>query len=450
MHISLHPSASTAFNEKAQALLQAVQPAPGFSPGANPFQSDVHITASIPAKDILGDLEVSTTDYQGNTVARYFHFEGKRFGLEKESYGRLKDLASTISSNRNIRDKLSSSYVEKQLFNWVKTSFQSAIPEKSFCEALTLASNHDIAKIEAWVPIANLEIETAFFIGHVELRPVSRVVIDSWPAKLASLPETHRESIEQLFLDIRKKHQGYAAAVVSVTAEPLRAFEISIEQAKLTSSLLAIFSLGSLQPDIKCISTIHGSEALSKGTVIVNPGDRGFRMTSAVLDTPSFHSWKLAQKDVVELRRIGLDAISSLLKDNDPNDFQKAILNSLILYSKSAFTSDPVEKVIYVLSSLESMLLKNENEPIQQNLAERIAMFTATQLQKRKQIVANIKATYSVRSKYLHHGNRRSELETISEFLLNAWVFYSLLLGNTEKFSSRIEFVSAIDDAKLS
>jgi hypothetical protein len=450
MSISLHPSAYAAFNEKALALLQLVQAVPRQQPGASTFPSDVHVAASITDKDLIGEMEESATDYQGNTLARYFYIDGKRFGVEQESYGRLRDLASSICSNRNVRDKLSTSYVEKELFDWVRSAFGRDTPEKPFCESLILAANRDIAKTEAWVPIANLEIEAAFFIGRVELRPVLRSVIDAWSIKLTALPETHRKNAEQLFLDIRKKFQGCAAAVISVEAEPLRAFEVSIEQAELTTSLLAIFSLGSLLPDIKCLSTISGSESLSKGTVIFNPGGEVFRMSSAILDVASARPWRLAQKEVVELRKSGLDVISWLLIDDDPNDFKQAILNALVLYSKAAFTSEPIEKVIYVLSSLESMLLKNENEPIQQNLAERIAMFTATELTKRKQIISNIKATYSVRSRYLHHGHLRSELETIREFLMNAWVFYALLLGNAQKFSTRLEFVSAIDDAKLS
>jgi hypothetical protein len=41
-----------------------------------------------------------------------------------------------------------------------------------------------------------------------------------------------------------------------------------------------------------------------------------------------------------------------------------------------------------MLSALESILLKNSNEPIQQNLSERLAVFTAQELAKRKSIIS--------------------------------------------------------------
>ena len=450
MPISLHPSACASFDNKAQALLQHVKPLPiGQSYQAN-FPSDVPIAASIKEDEIIGEIEESTTDYKGNTVSRCFYIDGVRYGLMQEAYGYLKDLAASICSVRSVRDTLSTSYIGKVLFDWVKGAFSRVIPGQSFCDALISQAEKEIVETTAWVPIANLEIEEPFFIGPVELRPVSRTVVDGWEKVLESIPETYLDNAKKMLLDLRNKFQGRAAAVIKVKAERRRAFEISIEQAQLTASMFALFSPASLLPDIKCLSTISGSEALLQGTVIFSPEGKALHVSSSVLDIASARPWKVSCDEIEELKKSGLGNISALLSEDDPNEFKKAILNALILYSKAAFTSDPVEKVIYVLSSLESMLLKNENEPIQQNLAERIAIFTANELAKRKEIISNIKSTYGVRSRYLHHGHLRSEIETVREFLMNAWVFYRHLLEYADKFSTRLDFVSAIDDAKLS
>lgn len=450
MSVSLHPSAITAFNEKAEKLLRLIQPTPRPEPAHETFPSEVPVAASITEHDIIGDLEESATDYQGNTVARYFYVSATRYGLEQESYAQLKDLASAVCSNRSIRDKLSTQYVEKVLFNWIKNAFTEQTTTTTFCDALILAAEKDVVRSTSWIPVANLEIEAAFPIGYAELRPVSPSVIDAWATRTSSVPEEHREGATQLFLKIRGKFQGRAAVVISVEAEPKRAFQSAVELAETVTSLLGIFSVGTLLPDVKCISRISGSEVISKATVISNPDGDAFRMTENILDLASARAWRIDYREIIEMRKSGLDAISGLLLDREPNDFKRAILNALLIYSKSAFTADPIEKVIYILSSLESMLLKNESEPIQQNLAERMAIFTAKELAKRKEIIANIKAIYSVRSRYLHHGHIRSELDTIREFLMTAWVFYVQLLGNVHPFSTRLEFVTAIDDAKLS
>jgi len=102
-----------------------------------------------------------------------------------------------------------------------------------------------------------------------------------------------------------------------------------------------------------------------------------------------------------------------------------------------------------MLSSLESVLLKNENEPIQQNLAERLAVFTAQELTERKTIIKLIKTVYGLRSKYLHHGHSSSELEIVSEFMACVWGFFMQLVNNVERFKTKEEFLIAIDDHKL-
>lgn len=254
MSISIHPAASAAFNEKANALLQLVEEAPRPPPQPSSFPSDVHVAITISEHQIIGDLEESLTDYQGNTVARFFHVNGKRYGLEQKSYKRLRDIASTISSSRGISAKLSTTYVEKILFFWIRDTFSEQGLHSTFSDALTLAASRDVILSTSWIPIAELEIEIPFSIGTLELRPVSTSVIDEWEAKALSMPGMHRESAAQLFLRVRKQFQGRAAAVITMEAEPNRAFEIAVDLAELATSLLAIFSPGVRLPYRKCLS----------------------------------------------------------------------------------------------------------------------------------------------------------------------------------------------------
>ncbi len=144
-----------------------------------------------------------------------------------------------------------------------------------------------------------------------------------------------------------------------------------------------------------------------------------------------------------------LGVLSDLAVKEKPTEFESLILNTSTLYSKAAFTAEPLEKLVYILSALESTLLKNENEPIQQNLAERLAIFTSQELAERKSIVKAVKSVYGLRSRYLHHGHTSGELEGLSEFLLHVWIFYIKLLGASQSFTNKSGFLEAIDDHKL-
>jgi hypothetical protein len=109
-----------------------------------------------------------------------------------------------------------------------------------------------------------------------------------------------------------------------------------------------------------------------------------------------------------------------------------------------------MEKVVYILSALESIFLKNQSEPIQQNLGERMAIFSATELAERKAILRNVRAVYELRSRYLHHGHSSTEIEEIGAFLLNVWVFFVKLVCIRKDFKTKDEFLVCIDDEKLS
>jgi hypothetical protein len=449
MSLNFHASAVANFNQKSSEFVKLVKEFPIKSAHSHGFPSEVHIAATLTADDIIGDIDLATTDYRGQTITKYFHFENRRYGLDEEDYKLLVKMAEQIQLLPTAKNKLSLSFVEKTLFSWVSAEFQNADINVPFIEHLENEANKAIKTVSLWVPIANLEVEVPFPVSKSEVRPLSKCLIDNWQSRISTLSDDHKEKASELFDKVRKDYQGLAAVYTVVKAEPKRAQEHAIEEAQLITSILGIFSGATLLPDIKCVSCIKGAEYIAQSTSFSEQDGEGFYMNSNILDKSTAKYWRLSQKDIFEIRRTALDRISNLLAAESLNAFKKTVLNSILLYSKSAFTADPVEKVVYMLSALESILLRNENEPIQQNLAERMAVFTAQELTKRKSIINTIKSTYGIRSRYLHHGHTSSELELISEFMMCTWVFIIQLIANVEQFSSKESFISAIDDQKL-
>ena len=450
MGIRIHPFASDNFNKKAGELLGLVKELPTESSRQAGFPSDLYVAASISEKDIIGNVDTFLSDYQGNTIDRFFYFSGRKFGLGIADYKRLKETAERLQSLPVIRSTLSVSFIEKTLFSWICNKYQGVGTPDSFVEYLDNQAQKIIKTRISWIPIANLEVQTPFPISRSQIRQLSKAVIDKWGSKIASLSdENQREAATQLFETIRREYQGLAAVVTVIEAEPEFASDYAIEEAQKITAVLGIFSGATLVPDVKCVSNIKGSENIAQATVFFESGDDGFQMASSTLDRSSSTNWRLSQRNINEIREMGLDKISSLLAADSLKDFEKSVLNSVFLYSKSAFTADPVEKIVYILASLESIMLKNENEPIQQNLAERVAVFTAQELKVRKSIIKTIKSVYGIRSKYLHHGHISSELKLVSDFMIQVRMFFIKLLANVDLFRTQEQFVNAIDDNKL-
>lgn len=450
MAFEIHPSAENNFNQKAQELVKLIKKFPTASKETDTFQSDRHIAATLTEKDIIGEPDTTSADYLGRTIERFFYVNREKFGFDKASYKSVIKIAESLKSLPAFRCKVSQSFIEKTLCDWARSALQSENELEPFIEYLQREVNSKVKKTTAWVPVANLEVEASFSISKSEIRPFSKEIINGWIAKATPEDGEIKEEIKEYFERVREDCQGLAAIVMEIEAEPEYAFEYATEEAEQVTSILGIFSHATLLPDVKCVSRIKGSERVAQAQVFFESAQGQCSSSKvAIIDRGVIHNWRISQNMISEIKQIGLDNLSRLFAAKDLNSFQESVLNSALLYSKSAFTADPVEKIVYILSSLESVLLKNENEPIQQNLAERIAVFTERELTKRKAIIKTIKAVYGIRSKYLHHGHTSSELELITEFMRYVWVFFWHMVENADQFNSKEDFISAIDDHKL-
>jgi len=359
-------------------------------------------------------------------------------------------LAEKIQRLPAFRDKLSPKFVEESIFSWLKSSFNNKQEKQSLIHSLVEAAGATVKPITIYVPLANTVVEHPFpFCGTV-IRNISKTLVDEILSISESSSDQEKKDNTNTSSDkFRNDYQGYAAVELNLECEPDYANELAVITAQRVTSFLGIYSGALLIPDIKCTSRIKGTENLAQSTTISRTQPDGLSIKSSLIDIASSNIWHIASSDLENYVKCGLEIISKITTKEKPSEFEKLLLNSFILYSKAAFTAEPLEKLVYILSALESTLLKNENEPIQQNLAERLAVFTSHELAERKSIIRSVKSVYGLRSKYLHHGHSSSELEHLSNFFRSVWVFYIQLLGSYQTFTNKSEFLEAIDDQKL-
>jgi hypothetical protein len=103
-----------------------------------------------------------------------------------------------------------------------------------------------------------------------------------------------------------------------------------------------------------------------------------------------------------------------------------------------------------VLVAAESVLLKNDSEPIQHTISDRMAFFLESEAEGRRRIVGLVKAAYAARSGYVHHGRTIAEQEDLAAFLPIAWRFFIQLIDAMQHFKARDDFIKAIEDVKYS
>jgi hypothetical protein len=93
-------------------------------------------------------------------------------------------------------------------------------------------------------------------------------------------------------------------------------------------------------------------------------------------------------------------------------------------------------------------VLRNDNEPIQAALADRLAFAISAAPPKRQQIAQNLRDAYSVRSSRTHHGKSINDTQTIEEFLSNVWEFFIAAIRGVGCYQKRIEFLDHLDNKK--
>ena len=120
-----------------------------------------------------------------------------------------------------------------------------------------------------------------------------------------------------------------------------------------------------------------------------------------------------------------------------------------IIYSKNNLAKEPAEKLVFILVALEAMLLKNDTEPIQQNIADRMAFVLGNSVSERRSIVSLVKACYGLRSRFLHHGQTMSDLENLRKFMMYSWALFLHFLRSHEEFASKDEMLERIEERKF-
>lgn len=104
---------------------------------------------------------------------------------------------------------------------------------------------------------------------------------------------------------------------------------------------------------------------------------------------------------------------------------------------------------MFTLAALESILLRDSNEPIQKNLGERMAFVIGKNIDERKAIIKNVEEIYKYRSAFVHHGQTPRHLASLDSFLVYAWTTMINLLGAVDHYRTKAALLGALEDRKM-
>lgn len=433
---------AAAINEMSDTLLSKVREitVPASSPDEFPTQRP--ISASLTDADMIETPIFRGHDANGNPVIIFIRTDRQLFGLAELDFADAEDIADKIHTTRWARDKLSREFIQNELLVWVRSNFRTQ-NRNSFSSTLIEKSLREVAVLEVWAPIAHLEVESQLEFGSVKISPITSEKIDSLKQMGPEIPPDQKEAVRELFANMRKELQGFAAVVITLEAEPLLASEKGLMIAQDAISLLRFFSPAAPVSRALCPTALLGAEIVPHSKLLVL-SDSSFSMTDKI-SSRNIAFWKLPQRGLKQLEAMGFKQAGSLVSPAGLSDFAASVRSSLITYGKGTTFPDLIDRLTHALSALEGVFLRHSMEPVESNIADRISFVLSKQESERAEIAQNIRQAYRQKGQYRTSPLSPREQEILARFVFNAHVSLQIALQNVASFQTKAEFIAAVE-----
>lgn len=457
MKPQLHPEAARNFDGKADELYKELLPERPDEPSEPPtdiFRPGGHPVATFSEED-YGEFKVTgKSDRLGRTTARYFETYEGRVGLEDEQYERLAQLSESIQRTKEYRELVSAKWTQDRIVDWLQLKYKGeAAP--SLADYLAERCEEDVKEHDLWFPVSNLSLESDLVFGNVVFKSITEDLMDRMAEDFEEAKKNHAASYAaQMDLHLTRQRanlQGLAAATVKVTAESERAYEVALRESERAIAALRVYHVAATTtPEVASYCALLGTENLESIKSLEIESERIRRMSERPVGKPVLH-WHLSDDEILDYtRKFGFDKVNQLLAAKKKTSFQETLFDALLLYSRSTREKDLAGKFVYMFAAMESVLLRNDTEPVQQNVGERMAFMIGRDVEKRKAIISNLKSAYALRSKFVHHGHTIGERDTVWRFMVDAWALFTTLAKVSQTYETKEELIEAIEHRRLS
>jgi hypothetical protein len=441
-----HAEAARRYDEEARAFLQEVQ---GFGPvlSANrPRPSELHVSHTFTKDQVISmqrfRLEVNQL---GEPCGMLWVSQGHQVGWNGRAFGRIRSLAHRMVRKEPISGLVSEQFGLDTMCTWLIESLESQRSD-TLSEYFAAKCQDSVRDHEIWFPLFRTYALAEFSIGQVAFRTISKAMVNAWRDRIPLTLPNHAEIVATIDWK-RAEWQGSLAACVRIRAEERRAVQLGRDAAKNATALLSFLSPANRNSKLTNFATLLGFERMGCMAALFIENNAISTYQESLSD-PQGADWHIQLAAAPGQTRV-LSALHDLAS-NQTTELRRSLYDALIIYSRQAHATELSDKLIFALAGLESLFLRDANEPIQKTLGERIAFLIGATLQERKGIVRNVAAIYKVRSAFVHHGQEPNDQQELDQFLQTAWQTFATLLEGRDLHLTRAALVSALEDLRMS
>lgn len=446
LKVEAHKNAIENINLKANQLLGMVEPIEFIPRDDNEFKSDRPISGTITRDKVHGDLVFRNETIGGDFGICFLTLEEQPYGIKGGALDKLDDLVSVLSKIDVVNKTAGDDCIENIIFDWLRVRKQQS-SRKWFWTFFRDALQSKVKSFEVYVAIDGIETEVSAQFGGVGILPLEKNDFDRWEETCKEFSPNQTEDIKALFDKMRQDMQGFAAVRINLVAEPNFAHKAAFEVAGRVCDGLRIFSPQRESLANRALYAPFGTAVHPQSHTISISEDDSFSYSNSSLDKGG-HLWRLRRDKFQLMLDDNFNIVFKIAVDGPNNDFEEHVWKSICAFSKSFTPVDIHDRLAFRVSALESMLLKNNSEPIGTMVGERMAFLLSNEPKSRQEIVKNFKNIYKMRSDYVHHRKTRNELQEMEYFALLAWRTMQTLLQNIGQFSKKQYFFEALEEMR--
>ncbi len=410
------------------------------------FRSERPISATITNDTIIGTPVVRRNDADGRSIVAFIVSGGQSFGLDANVYQEIVILIDKVLELEWAKSVLSRKFIETTIVDWLRSFFGVAEPE-SLVAAIRTAQSENMEPLECWIPIAHLEVEEAFDFGPVEIAPITASMIDKLETKGVESAPNQRDNVKAMFSDLRTRMQGYAAVVMHTDVERERAREEAIAIAQNAVGILRFFApMAQLAWRVISIAPL-GLDVTPRTQALVF-GNESFSFSDNLVSPP--YAWRLSKAGTCALREQGLRAAGKLIVPHGLNEFEQSVRASILLYSTGTTHHNHKDKLVYIMSSLEMLLVRHLSEAIEFHVEERMGFLLASDQAAASEVSRNIREAYRLRRKHGAFNLMPHDEESMTILASNAHRVIAMALLNSATFETKASFLDAIEACRAS
>jgi len=441
----LHGKAKESFSKRFEEFLGNISE--GSSKEGRPkiINNDLHLSGTIKFDPNLNKRLVRRQVVEGKLVSfEFVSFQGQLLQVDEECFLPVINLLEKLFMRKEIKVHVTYEDLEDYIVEWMCDKHDK-VTEDDFIDFLDRKLEEQLKEYHFGFPINGMSVVKKVTFEQITISNLLKSEVDEME-RLLSRNSKVEGVVQRFVIDIRKRFQGKAVAKVSSYGTKRKAEEISRTKLEKILSFMSLFSKGAFLVDSPTIFNLEGMEYLQKKYYFELDEGKITKIEDGAFER-NIDSFIIDDFIIQGMEQFGKRTFCSILSAADNSQFEATYVNSVLIFAHGVRQKTYQEKLLYILTSIELLLLKNSKEHIVTNVSKRFAFLAAPD--KQNEVRGLFEYCYKVRSDFIHHFIKRSDSEKVQHLLVYCHSFFSKTLLCTKYYKSKDSFIEKYIEPNL-